>query len=157
MLAVALAAAAVVAAKPPPRQFLHADGTHHVASITLVAGYDSSNRGFNFDGYGRGELVVTVPFGWRVRVICTNRSDVRHSCAVVKGAMSAQPAFRGASVPNPLVGLRRGQTASFSFVAARPGPYRLVCLVPGHEEARMWDVLDVVRGGVPSIAARPGP
>jgi FtsP/CotA-like multicopper oxidase with cupredoxin domain len=155
MLAVALAAA--VAAKPPPRQFLRADAAHHLASVTLVAGYDSSNRGFNFDGYGRGELVVTVPLGWRVRVTCTNRSDVRHSCAVVKGAMSAQPAFRGASVPSPLVGLRHGQMASFSFVAARLGPYRLACLVPGHEEARMWDVLEVVRGGAPSIAARPGP
>ena len=33
-----------------------ADAAHHLASVTLVAGYDSSNRGFNFDGYGRGEL-----------------------------------------------------------------------------------------------------
>jgi hypothetical protein len=156
MLAVALAAA-VVAVKPPAAQFLRADKAHHVVSVRLVAGYDSSNRGFNFDGYGRGELAVTVPLGWRVRVTCTNRSGVRHSCAVVKGAMATRPAFPRASVPTPLAGLRRGQTASFSFVAARLGAYRLACLVPGHEEARMWDLLDVVRGGAPSIAARPGP
>jgi uncharacterized cupredoxin-like copper-binding protein len=42
-------------------------------------------------------------------------------------------------------------------VARRTGSFRIACLVPGHEQARMWDVLDVVRGGHPSIAARPGP
>lgn len=152
-----VAAAAVAAAKPDPHRFLSVDAPHRVVSVSLLAGYDSSNNGFNFDGYGRGELTVTVPLGWRVRVTCTNRAAVRHSCAVVKGAMTARPAFRGAAVPAPLLGLRQGRTATFSFVASAPGAFRLACLVPGHEEARMWDVLEVVRGGAPSISARPGP
>ena len=40
--------------------------------------------------------------------------------------------------------------------ASRAGTYRIACLVPGHEEARMWDVLVV--GGVkrPSISTRTG-
>jgi hypothetical protein len=147
----------VIAVHPPPAQFLHVDARHHIASVTLVAGYNGENSGFNFDGYGRGELLVSVPKGWRVRVTCTNRSAVRHSCAVVKGPMTATPAFRRASVPDAAQGLARGRTATFSFLAARSGSYRFACLVPGHEEARMWDVLEVTSGGKPSISARAGP
>ena len=147
----------MIAGPPSPAQFLHVDAAHEVASVTLVAGYDGENNGFNFDGYGRGELLVTVPRGWRVRVTCTNHAAVAHSCAVVRGPMTATPAFRGASVPHPIVGLARGQTARFTFVASRTGSYRFACLVPGHEEARMWDVLEVTAGGRPSISARAGP
>ena len=156
MLAVALAAVAV-AARPDPRRFLRVDARQHVVSLTLVAGYDSSNNGFSFDGYGRGELMVTVPVRWRVRVTCVNRAAMRHSCAVVDGPMTTRLAFPGSSVSQPVRGLARGASATFSFVPTKLGPFRLACLVPGHEEARMWDVLEVVRGGTPSIAARPGP
>ncbi len=156
MLVVALAAVAV-AAKPDPRQFLRVDAGRRTVSVTLVAGYDSSNNGFNFDGYGRGELTVTVPLRWRVRVTCRNAAAMRHSCAVVDGPMTTVPAFAHASSPQPVLGLRHGETATFSFVATKLGPFRLACLVPGHEEARMWDVLEVVRGGAPSISARAGP
>jgi hypothetical protein len=71
--------------------------------------------------------------------------------------MTITPAFRGATTPNPTDGLPPGQSATFSFVASRVGAYRFACLVPGHEDARMWDVLVVERGGKPSISARPGP
>jgi Sulfocyanin (SoxE) domain len=147
----------MIAAHPPPAQFLRVDAAHHLASVTLVAGYNGENNGFNFDGYGRGELLVSVPKGWRVRVTCTNRAAIRHSCAVVNGPMTIKPAFRGASVPDATQGLARGKTASFSFVASRAGSFRFACLVPGHEEARMWDVLEVTTGGKPSITARAGP
>jgi hypothetical protein len=156
VLAVALAAVAV-AAKPDPRQFLQVDARHRVIAVTLVAGYDSANNGFNFDGYGRGELMVTVPLRWRVRVTCINKASMRHSCAVVDGPMATAPAFPHATVAQPQLGLRRGQTAVFSFVPTRLGPFRFACLVPGHEQAREWDLLEVVRGGKPSIAVRPGP
>ena len=82
---------------------------------------------------------------------------LRNSCAAVAGAMSAAPAFSGVETPQPVVGLSHGGTAAFSFVAARPGAFRLASLVPGHEEARMWDVLEIVRTGKPAISARPGP
>jgi hypothetical protein len=156
VLALALAAG-IAASKPDPRRFLSVDARHHVVSLTLIAGYDSSNNGFNFDGYGRGELTVTVPLRWRVRVTCTNRGALRHSCAVVRGPMTAAPVFRGAETPQPILGLEHGSTATFSFVATQLGAFRLACLVPGHEEARMWDVLEIVRGGKPAISARAGP
>jgi len=147
----------VLAIHPSPAQFLHVEAQRRTALVTLVAGYNAQNNGFNFDGYGRGELLVSVPRGWRLRVTCTNRGAMNHSCAVVRDPMTITPAFRGATVPDPTVGLRRGATATFSFVASRVGSYRFACLVPGHEEARMWDVLEVTRGGRPTISARPGP
>jgi len=153
----AAAAAAALAGKPDPQRFMSVDTRSRTVALTLVAGYDSENQGFNFDGYGRGELLVTVPVGWRVRVACENRGGMRHSCAVVPGPMTATPAFRGASVPDPVQGLDPGSQAAFSFVASRAGSYRLASIVPGDEEARLWDVLEVARVARPSISARPGP
>ena len=145
------------AARPDPHRFLSWDGARKVARLTLVAGFDHANNGFNFDGYGRGELLVTIPLGWRVVVTCENHGRSRHSCAVVKGALSRKPAFPGAASPAPVTGLTPGSKSTFSFRATHPGSFRIACLVPGHEQAREWDVLDVVRARRPSISARPGP
>lgn len=141
----------------PPAQFLHVDGARHAVVLTLVAGDGPSNNGFNFDSYGRGELLVAVPAGWRVTVRCENRGERRDSCAVVAGPDATRPAFRGASTPQPTRGLSSGGSATFSFRASRAGSYRLTSLVPGHEQARMYAVLEVTRGGRPSLSARPGP
>jgi len=140
-------------APPNPSQFLHVEAKQRTALVTLIAGYDSENNGFNFDGYGRGELVLSIPRGWRVRATCTNRGALDHSCAVVPGPMTITPSFRGAATPI----LPPGSSTNFSFVASRVGTYRIACLVAGHEEARMYDVLEVTRGGTPRITARPGP
>jgi hypothetical protein len=150
VIAVALASLAVAAKPPDPRRFVRVDARHKIVAVTLVAGYDGSNNGFNFDGYSR-YLMWTVPRGWLVRVTCTNKGALRHSCAVVKGPSSTSPAFPGASSPSPVRGLAHGQTARFSFRATRTGVYRFACLVPGHEAARMYDVLKIVAKGRPGI------
>ena len=144
-------AALVLAATPPPppRKFLAVDAARHRVTITLIASYDGENSGFNFDGYSR-YLMWTVPRGWTVRVVCKNRGPLRHSCAVVKGAGSVKPAFRGAATRRPQTGLAAGQSARFTFRASRAGVFRFACLVPGHENARMYDVLKITRGGKPS-------
>jgi hypothetical protein len=144
-------------AKPSPQQFLRVHAARRAVEVTLIAGDGPSNNGFNFDDYGRGELLVSVPRGWKVTVHCKNASALRNSCAVVSGPRASRPAFRGASTPNPAQGLEQGQSASFSFVASRIGVYRVASVVPGHEQARMYVVLEVTRGGRPSISARRGP
>jgi hypothetical protein len=146
----AVAALALAAKPPPPHKFLAVDAQRHRVTITLIASYNGENNGFNFDGYSRF-LMWTVPRGWTVRVACTNRGPLRHSCAVVQGADSAKPAFRGAATPQPRIGLEAGHTAGFTFGASKAGVYRFACLVPGHEDARMWDVLKITRGGKPSV------
>jgi FtsP/CotA-like multicopper oxidase with cupredoxin domain len=151
VLGIALVALSLAAKAPPsPSHFLAVDAHRHRVTITLIASYDGTNNGFNFDGYSR-YLMWTVPRGWRVRVVCENRGSLRHSCAVVQGAGSTRPAFRGAATPQPRVGLESGATARFAFRASRTGVYRFACLVPGHEDARMWDVLKITRGGRPSV------
>ncbi len=148
--AVVAALALAAGSSPPPREFLSTDAHRHRVTITLIASFDGENNGFNFDGYSR-YLMWTVPQGWTVRVVCKNRGPLRHSCAVVDGANSATPAFRGAEIPQPQVGLEAGHSARFSFRASRKGVFRFACLVPGHETARMWDVLKIVRHGRPSV------
>ena len=152
MIAAAVVAFSLAAGKaaPPPHRFLAVDAHRHRVTITLIASYDGENNGFNFDGYSR-YLMWTVPRGWTVRVVCTNRGPLRHSCAVVQGADSVKPAFRGAATPRPQIGLEAGRTARFAFRASKTGVYRFACLVPGHESARMWDVLKIRRGGKPSV------
>jgi hypothetical protein len=158
VLGVAFVALSLAAkAPPPPSRFLTVDAARHRATITLIASYDGTNGGFNFDGYSR-YLMWTVPRGWTVRVVCENRGPLRHSCAVVQGAGSTKPAFRGAATPQPFLGLEAGRTARFGFRASRTGVYRLTCLVPGHEDARMWDVLKITRAGKPRVVdLRAGP
>jgi Sulfocyanin (SoxE) domain len=149
--------AAVPPGRPDPRRFLHWSRAGRSVKLTLAAGLGSSNAGYNFDGYGRGELLVTVPLGWRVTIECVNRSSRRASCAVVPSTQRGGPAIPGATVPHPVSGLAPGARASFAFTTRGTGSYRLASLVPGQAGARMFDVLEVVRSGVPSASARRGP
>ena len=150
LAATAVALSLAAQAPPPPRRFLAVDARRHRVTVTLIAAYDGENGGYNFDGYSRF-LMWTVPRGWTVRVVCTNRGPLRNSCAVVQGAGSARTAFRGAATPQPRAGLEAGRTARFTFRATRRGVYRFASLVAGHEAARMWDVLKIVRRGRPSV------
>lgn len=134
----------------PNGQWLVAEPAAHSVQITLVAGYDSTFAGFNFDGYGKGRLIFSVPQGWRVTVHCVNHGGTYHSCSLVRGALSGTIVFPGATSPNPGTGLAPGASSTFTFVAERTGAYRFVSLVPGQEEAGMWVVLQVTRGGEPA-------
>ena len=137
--------------RPALSHWLSWNPAKHTARLILVAGYDGTNGGFNFDGYARGRMLVRIPRGWLVTVECRNGGSGFHSCAVVRGANSATIAFPGASSPHPGEGLAPGGSARFRFRASRVGTYRIACLVPGHELAREHDVLDVVRSGRPRI------
>lgn len=90
--------------------------------LTLVPGDHSPRTSYNFNAYSRGQVLVEVPLGWRVVVRCINTvSDGPHSCAIVDNSLSTGPAFPGASTPDPQRGLDPGQSATFSFLASRPG------------------------------------
>jgi len=121
-------------------------------TLTLVPSANNAFNGFNFNGHGRGSVLVQVPRGWRVTVRCRNDvSGHRHSCAIVKGANATAPVFAGAASPDPQPGLPAGRSARFSFVATRPGSYRIACLVPEHELMGMWDVFEISTRRLPSV------
>ena len=124
--------------------------------LLLVSSSTGADGGFNFDGYANGAMRVSVPVGWRVQVTCKNASAIlSHSCAIVEdlplSPFGAPLAFPGAATPNPAGGLTPGVSASFSFIAAKVGTYRIACLVSGHEIDGMWDWLQVTPGGLPAL------
>ena len=125
--------------------------------LDLVGAENGNLAGFNFDGYGDGQMTVRVPVGWTVDVSCSNDSTaLNHSCAIVQpeplAPQGAPPAFFGAVSANAASGLAYGQTSNFSFVASKVGRYRIACMVPAHEVDGMWDWFIVTAGGSPSVS-----
>lgn len=123
-----------------------------VATLKVIGAYNGANYGYNFDGYAKGKMVMFVPKGWKVTVMCqtSKKATVNHSCAVVKGK-ATKPAFKGSESPKPTNGFAPGKGGKFTFTANKVGIYHIVCLVPGHDAAGMWDVLRVTKGGKPHL------
>ena len=145
---------------PPASKFLTGNAAAHTARLILLAGYGTANSGFNFDGASRGKAIVSIPVGYKVTVVFINSAALAHSAVVTayanRIATSFPPAFPGASTPNATVGVGKGVQQMFTFAAAKVGTYAIVCAVPGHAAAGMWDVLKVTRGGVVSSSLAAG-
>jgi hypothetical protein len=138
---------------PDPAKYLKSDPTSRTAVITLIAAYPATDFQFNYNGYGSGALVITVPAGWMVTVQCENRGTVPNSCAVVAGKNDVEPLQPGWSTPDPVRGLDPGQSSSFEFTPATVGSFRIASLVGGNEASGMWADLEVTSGGHPSMTA----
>jgi plastocyanin len=160
LLVLALPAIHGVAAQNPGGpvgavRWLVANAKSHTATLTLIAAYNNAVYGYNFDGYGNGKMIVTIPVNYRVTVIFTNKGTLPHSAVITdyskRNASSVSPAFRGAASTNPTAGIGKGKTERFSFIVSKVGTYAIVCTVPGHEAAGMWDVLRVTNGGSASV------
>lgn len=138
---------------PDPKAYLRSDPPTQTVVLTLVAGYPATDYQFNYDGYGSGSLVVTIPLEWQVTVQCENRGTVPNSCAVVTGKNDVRPLEAGWSTPDPVQGLTPGQSASFVFTPTSTGSFRIASLVDGNEASGMWADLEVTTGGQPGITA----
>lgn len=149
-------AAARAARHAPAPRWLVVNARTRTVTLTLIASYIMALGGYNFNGDGNGKMVLSVPAGYRVTVIFSNKGLIPHSAVFTSYAkrtsVSGFPlAFKGAQSPNPLTGMTAGKTQRFSFVATKVGAYALVCAVPGHAVTGMWDVLNVTSGGRPSL------
>src|SRR5919201_638125 len=60
--------------RAPPPQWLAANATTHTITLTLIAAYSNALSGFNFNGYGHGKMVISVPVGSHITVIFSNNS-----------------------------------------------------------------------------------
>jgi hypothetical protein len=138
---------------PDPSKYIKADLASRTVVVTLIAGYPASDFQFNYNGYGSGALVISVPAGWLVTVQCENRGTVPNSCAVVTRKDDVKPLEPGWSTPDPSRGLDPGQSASFEFTPPAPGSFRIASLVGGNEASGMWADLEVTSGGRPSMTA----
>lgn len=134
----------------------------HTVRITLVAGKTQANGSFNFDGYAKGAMTLTVPGGWTVEVEFENATPLPHSLAVIPFRTTqpaegiAAPAFPGGATANLIGGLPRGATTTFTFAASRPGRYEFACGVPGHAVIGMWESL-IVSPTAKQATVRPAP
>jgi len=140
---------------PDPRQFFHSDASAQTAVVTLIAGHTAGDYQFNYNGYGNGELVLTVPVGWQVTVQCENHGTVNNSCSVVTDAHATSPVDPAWTTPSPQRGLDPGTSGAFVFAPTTTGSFRIASLVDGHEASGMWADLEVVSGGVPTLTAPP--
>jgi hypothetical protein len=127
--------------------FLKLGDKPRVARIVVVTAFNEENSWLNFNGYFRGGAVYTVPVGWTVEVIFINPSPAPHSAIVVERDMVrkvqvGEPAFAGASIPNPVFGISTSK-ATFSFVANTAGEYAIACGVPTHAAGGHWVALNV--------------
>jgi Sulfocyanin (SoxE) domain len=155
--AIVLAAAATAAgcggaARFQPGQWVTAKPSQKLAVLTLRVHGNGISVG-DFNGEARGQVLVEIPLGWRVDVHCTNQATTFESCAIVANSLAATPAFPGAATPDPTKGLGPGASADFSFLASRPGVYRIASLVDDEEIGNAtWDGFQV--GGVSRPSAR---
>jgi len=124
--------------------------TGKVVHLTLIAGWNNANVGFNFDGAAHGQMVVTVPLGAKVVGTFTNKVATPHNVDIIPYTLplpgqGVAPAFAGAVTPLPQ--FRPGAPAPapqpVSFVATTAGTYMIICGVPGHALAGMWDTFVV--------------
>ena len=126
-------------------------------NLTLISGYNQNIAGFNFNGYGKGMMTVTVPTGAKVIIKFSNKASLPHSVAVTayakRTAMSFPDAFMGSHSPNPTQGITAGHAPQMvTFTANKAGTYAIVCAVPGHAAAGMWDTLKVVNNAKAAIS-----
>ncbi len=127
-------------------EFITVDAENQTVTLTVIAAYDNTNGGLNFNGYANGEATYLVPEGWTVNVNFENRADLPHSAMIVpQDAVSEQqmpePVFDGAAVSDPNAGVTG--TAEFSFTASAAGTYAMACGVPGHAASGHWIVFEV--------------
>jgi hypothetical protein len=59
----------------PLSAWLSFDTSPKTVNLRLIAAYNDVYHGFNFNGYGKGQVLVDIPRGWRVNVHCLNNSS----------------------------------------------------------------------------------
>jgi hypothetical protein len=167
----ATATAGTTAPPANPSQWVSTSGK--VVHLTLIAGYNNANAGFNFDGGAHGQMVVTVPLGAKVVATYKNNATTPHDVLIIAyqkplpthsvptafaGASYGLPSFgsggRGGPGPSgtPPTGGQPGaggppssssKPQTFTFVANKAGTYMIICGYPGHAIAGMWDTFVV--------------
>src|SRR2546421_3499249 len=136
--------------------WLRTDAASKTVEFKLVAGLTEANGGMNFNGFGRGGLVLTVPQGWTVVLHYKNDDpNLPHSVEVIPEAAAiptgpVPPAFEHATTGRLEQGFSTGQGAEIRFVTGKAGSFLIFCAVPGHGAAGMW-----VRLAVSEAADKP--
>ena len=135
MVCVAALTMAANAGRDP--EFMTFDADARRVDLTVIAAFDKSNSGYNFNGAPHGTALLTVPVGWQVRIAFSNRDVIPHSAVAIRQPKVAPlrvptPAFSGAATRSFQRGLPPGAEDYFTFVATPAGDYLISCGATGH-------------------------
>ena len=142
-------AAAVMVSYSGSDKILKSNMASKTVTVNLIAGQGTAGKGFNFNGYSAGDMHIQVPTGWRVTVSMIDDSNTPHSALIVPWDERQGGPFHAAFAHSAPADFRSGiekgdDPQKFTFTAEKAGQYAIVCGVPGHVDAGMWDVFDVV-------------
>lgn len=119
--------------------FLKQDAEKKEVEIYIIATFDKSNYGMNFNGISKSEGGYEIPLGWKVKATFCNNSDVPHSVMVVeedaaetKINLGDEPYFDGATTPKPNTTGTTNQIEKFEFTPDEAGDFALACGFPTH-------------------------
>lgn len=144
-------------------QWLSVDAQSKTVTLVMDAGYNTVNDYDNFDGYANGQMVVTVPQGYKVKMQFSNDGGIPADIGVYTAA--GQLAFPGAGdsvndiLENPTPGLVPGDAHTYTFVASTAGSYKIDNLInrfpqfsqQPQQDIGMWAALRVVPGATPMV------
>jgi sulfocyanin len=124
------------------------DAEKRVVRLELVAAANGALGTMNFNGYGNGEMTVSVPLGWKVEIEFVNKglAALPHSLVIINEVKplpieGGTPAFPRALTRSLVAGLGAGETDTLDFVANKEGRFLIFCGVTGHGVAGMWAYL----------------
>jgi sulfocyanin len=133
--------------------YVYENAAQKKAVIQVVAAATPAEGGFNFDGYAKGKANFVVPVGWTVSLEFSNKSSTPHDVALTSSLKVPLTAVAPAGTLAPVAipgatTLAHGLSVSSGtivtgFSSHAAGRYYLVCGVPGHVQAGMWDYFTV--------------
>lgn len=116
--------------------------------LTITAGATPDANYWNYNGYIKGALAITVPQGYTVTIDLVNRDpNMAHSLGIQRDFTNPMlpaipsPVFAGAATENPQSmtdATMPGQSETITFVADAAGNYHMICYIPGHTAVGMW-------------------
>jgi sulfocyanin len=137
-----------LAAVPLSPDWMTADAAERVVHLKIIGSMNHINGTMNFNGYGNGDMTITIPYGWTVKIEFENGGfgALPHSLAVIDAAkrpkqQGGEPAFPGAMTVKLVAGMMPKETDSFEFEANKAGKFLLFCGVPSHGNNGMWNYL----------------
>jgi len=133
------------------------DDATKTVSLDITAGATDANNHWNFNGGTHGDIAITVPEGYTVKIHFENHDPaMAHSLGIVAqtsgfgATMTPTPAFPGAITSNPTsmtAATLPGKSEDISFTADKAGNYAMVCFIPGHAATGMYLLFNVSADG----------
>jgi FtsP/CotA-like multicopper oxidase with cupredoxin domain len=132
------------------------DHDARTVAIELTAGATADNNYWNYNGFTKGQIAITVPEGYTVEITLINQDpNMAHSVGISAELanfmlMSPDPVFAGAISENPqsmIDSTMPGETETITFVADAAGNYSMVCYIAGHSAVGMWLFFNVSSDG----------